>query len=55
MAVKKNRFAILDKFGYNKVKTVYVCTSQLKDIREFKAMKRNDTQNIVTTPLHLAC
>lgn len=30
-------------------------TSQLKDIRQFKAIKRENTQDVITTPLHLAC
>lgn len=43
MAVKKNQTDILSSFPKNSIKTVYVSTSQLKDIRQFKAIKRENT------------
>ena len=55
MAVKKNQTDILASFPKNSIKTVYVSTSQLKDIRQFKAIKRENTQDVITTPSHLAC
>ena len=55
MAIKKNRTQIIDRFPKKTIKTVYVSMSQLKDIRQFKAEKKSNTQDIITTPLHLAC
>jgi len=55
MAVKKNKNDIYSKFPKNSIKTCYVSMSQLTDIKSFRAMKSSNAQEIITTPLHLAC
>lgn len=55
MAIKKNRSEIIARFPKRSIKTVYVSMSQLNDIRQFKSEKRSFDQDIITTPLHLAC
>ena len=55
MAVKKKRGMLLESFPRNSVKTVYVSMSQFQDIREFKAAKKYGEEEVITTPLHLAC
>ena len=54
MAVKKNRTQIIDKFPKNTIKTVYVNISQLRDLRQYKADKKANIQDVITTPLHTA-
>lgn len=55
MAVKKKRTMLFENFPKGAIKTVYVSMSQLQDIRQFKAEKRDGDQDVITTPLHLAC
>ena len=54
MAVKKNRTQLIDKFPKNTIKTVYVNISQLNDIDQYKAAKKENVQDVITTPLHMA-
>ena len=53
IAVKKNRIDLISKFPRNSIKTVYVSTSQINDLKQFKEQKK--VKQIITTPLHLAC
>ena len=55
MAVKKNKDDIISRFPKNTIKTCYVSMSQLTDMKSFKALKHTKADDIITTPLHLAC
>ena len=55
MAIKKGRHEMFEKFPKNTIKTCYVSMNSMTDIKEFKAMKSSKTEDIITTPLHLAC
>lgn len=55
MAIKQNKTALMQHFPKNTISTSYVSMNQLGDIREFTREKRSRKEEMITTPLHLAC
>lgn len=56
MAIKQSKDEVLNKFPAGSIKTCYINYSHLNmDHKTYKLRKRQKTQDLITTPLHLAC